>query len=163
MTGTHDHPRYSISVAAELAGMHPQTLRLYDANAIARGNPELTPEHLLVALIDQDGGIASRILEKAGDSPAAVRARLEERLSQLPRMEGANAQPQASRALRAALESAFAEAESLKDEYVASEHLLLALADAGGLDRAAIMKAIVDVRGGQRASSPAAEGTYRAP
>src|SRR5204863_6725671 len=84
-------------------------------DAIARGNPELTPDHLLLALIDQDGGIASRILEKAGDSPAAVRARLEERLSQLPRMEGANAQPQASRALRAALESAFAEAESLKD------------------------------------------------
>jgi ATP-dependent Clp protease ATP-binding subunit ClpB len=96
-------------------------------DAIARGNPELTPEHLLAALVDQDGGVAPRILEKAGESPAALRARLEEQLSRLPRMEGANAQPQASRSLRAALEAAFAEAEALKDEYVAVEHLLLAL------------------------------------
>jgi ATP-dependent Clp protease ATP-binding subunit ClpB len=131
-------------------------------DAIARGNPELTPEHLLVALIDQEGGVASRVIEKAGDSPAAVRTRLEERLSQLPRIEGSNAQPQASRALRAALEAAFGEAEALKDEYVAVEHLLLALSEAGGLDRAAVMKAVIDIRGGQRASSPDAEGTYAA-
>ena len=131
-------------------------------DAIARGNPELTPEHLLAALVDQDGGVAPRILEKAGESPAALRARLEERLSRLPRMEGANAQPQASRSLRAALEAAFGEAEALKDEYVAVEHLLLALSEAGGLDRAALLKAVADVRGGQRAASPDAEGNYAA-
>src|SRR3954454_20023404 len=131
-------------------------------DAIARGNPELTPEHLLAALVDQEGGVAPRILEKAGESPAALRARLDERLSRLPRMEGANAQPQASRSLRAALEAAFAEAEALKDEYVAVEHLLLALSEAGGLDRAALLKAVADVRGGQRAASPDAEGTYAA-
>jgi ATP-dependent Clp protease ATP-binding subunit ClpB len=131
-------------------------------DAIARGNPELTPEHLLAALVDQEGGVAPRILEKAGESPSALRARLEERLSQLPRMEGGNAQPQASRATRAALEAAFAEAEALKDEYVAVEHLLLALAEAGGLDRQALMKAVIDVRGGQRAASPDAEGMYAA-
>src|SRR5437764_2514045 len=131
-------------------------------DAIARGNPELTPEHLLAALVDQDGGVAPRILEKAGESPAALRARLEEQLSRLPRMEGANAQPQASRSLRAALEAAFAEAEALKDEYVAVEHLLLALSEAGGLDRAALLKAVADVRGGQRVTSPEAEGTYAA-
>ena len=131
-------------------------------DAIARGNPELTPEHLLAALVDQDGGVAPRILEKAGESPAALRARLDEQLSRLPRMEGANAQPQASRSLRAALEAAFAEAEALKDEYVAVEHLLLALSEAGGLDRAALLKAVADVRGGQRAASPDAEGNYAA-
>jgi ATP-dependent Clp protease ATP-binding subunit ClpB len=131
-------------------------------DAIARGNPELTPEHLLAALVDQDGGVAPRILEKAGESVPALRSRLEEQLSQLPRMEGANAQPAASRGTRAALESAFAEAEALKDEYVAVEHLLLALSEAGGLDRAAILKAIAEVRGGQRATSPDAEGTYAA-
>ncbi|HZI34575.1 MAG TPA: AAA family ATPase [Gaiellales bacterium] len=131
-------------------------------DAIARGNPELTPEHLLAALVDQDGGVAPRILEKAGESPAALRARLEEQLSRLPRMEGANAQPQASRSLRAALEAAFGEAEALKDEYVAVEHLLLALSEAGGLDRAALLKAVADVRGGQRAASPDAEGNYAA-
>jgi ATP-dependent Clp protease ATP-binding subunit ClpB len=131
-------------------------------DAIARGNPELTPEHLLAALVDQDGGVAPRILEKAGESPAALRARLEEQLSRLPRMEGANAQPQASRSLRAALEAAFGEAEALNDEYVAVEHLLLALSEAGGLDRAALLKAVADVRGGQRAASPDAEGNYAA-
>ncbi len=131
-------------------------------DAIARGNPELTPAHLLAALIDQEGGVGPRMLEKAGESPAAVRARLEEQLAALPRMEGATAQPAASRALRAALENAFAEAEGLKDEYVAVEHLLLALAEAGGLDRQAILKALVDVRGGQRANSPDAEGNYAA-
>jgi ATP-dependent Clp protease ATP-binding subunit ClpB len=131
-------------------------------DAIARGNPELTPEHLLAALVDQEGGVAPRILEKAGESPAALRARLDEQLSRLPRMEGANAQPQASRSLRAALEAAFAEAEALKDEYVAVEHLLLALSEAGGLDRAALLKAVADVRGGQRAASPDAEGNYAA-
>jgi ATP-dependent Clp protease ATP-binding subunit ClpB len=131
-------------------------------DATARGNPELTPAHLLAALIDQEGGVAPRMLEKAGESPAAVRARLEEQLAALPRMQGANAQPQASRALRAALENAFAEAEGLKDDYVAVEHLLLALAETGGLDRQAILKALVDVRGGQRANSPDAEGNYAA-
>jgi ATP-dependent Clp protease ATP-binding subunit ClpB len=131
-------------------------------DATARGNPELTPAHLLAALIDQEGGVAPRMLEKAGESPAAVRARLEEQLATLPRMQGANAQPQAGRALRAALENAFAEAEGLKDEYVAVEHLLLALAEAGGLDRQSILKALVDVRGGQRANSPDAEGNYAA-
>src|SRR3954464_8568369 len=131
-------------------------------DAIARGNPELTPEHLLEALVDQDGGVAPRILEKAGESPTALRARLEEQLSRLPRREGATAQPQASRSLRAALEAAFAEAEALKDEYVAVEHLLLALSEGGGLDRAALLKAVADVRGGQRAASPDAEGNYAA-
>src|SRR2546428_4172293 len=102
------------------------------------------------------------MLGKAGESPSAVRARIEEQLGGLPRMQGANAQPQASRALRSALDSAFAEAEGLKDEYVAVEHLLLALAESGGLDRQAILKALVDVRGGQRANSPDAEGNYAA-
>ena len=131
-------------------------------DAIARGNPELTPDHLLAALIDQQDSVSARVLEKAGESPSAVRAAAEQRLSALPRMQGANAQPQASRALRAVLESAFAEAEALNDEYVASEHLLLALADGASVDRQAIMKALVDVRGGQRATSPEAEGTYAA-
>src|SRR5947209_10510709 len=131
-------------------------------DAITRGNPELTPDHLLLALIDQQDSVAARVLEKAGESATAVRTAAEQRLSALPRMEGANAQPQASRALRAVLEAAFAEAEALKDEYVASEHLLLALSETAGVDRQAILKALVDVRGGQRVTSPEAEGTYAA-
>ena len=130
--------------------------------ALERGNPEITPDHLLVALLDQEASVAGRVLEKAGHSPAVVRAAADERVARLPRMEGGNSTPPASRALRDTLEAAFSEAESLKDEYVAVEHLLLALAKRADLDRAAIMKALVEVRGGQRVSSPDAEGTYEA-
>jgi ATP-dependent Clp protease ATP-binding subunit ClpB len=131
-------------------------------DALTRGNPELTPDHLLVALLDQEGGVAPRILEKAGTNAGEVRAAAEARLGALPRIEGAQQSPTASRALREALERSFSEAEALKDEYVAVEHFLLALADGAGLDRAAIMKAIVEVRGGRNVTSADAEGTYEA-
>jgi ATP-dependent Clp protease ATP-binding subunit ClpB len=131
-------------------------------DAIARGNPELTPAHLLLALLDQQGGVAARMLEKAGESPAEIRVRLAAKVDALPRIEGANQQPQASYALRQALERAFSEAEGLKDEYVAVEHLLLATSDEGDIDRGAVMKALVDVRGGRNVTSPDAEGTYEA-
>jgi ATP-dependent Clp protease ATP-binding subunit ClpB len=130
--------------------------------AISRGNPELTPDHLLLALLDQEGGVAARILEKAGIHPAELRATVDARIGSLPRIEGANQQPSASYATRQALEKAFSEAEALKDEYVAVEHLLLALCDAAGIDRQAVLKAVIEVRGGQRATSPEAEGTYAA-
>jgi ATP-dependent Clp protease ATP-binding subunit ClpB len=131
-------------------------------DAITRGNPELTPDHLLVALLDQEGGVAPRILEKSGANAGEVRAAAEARLGALPRIEGAQQSPTASRALREVLERSFSEAEALKDEYVAVEHFLLALADGAGLDRAAIMKAIVEVRGGRNVTSADAEGTYEA-
>jgi ATP-dependent Clp protease ATP-binding subunit ClpB len=131
-------------------------------DAISRSNPELTPDHLLLALLDQDGGVAPRILEKAGTNAGEVRAAVEARLGTLPRIEGAQQSPTASRALREALERSFSEAEALKDEYVAVEHFLLALADGAGLDRAAIMKAIVEVRGGRSVTSADAENTYEA-
>jgi ATP-dependent Clp protease ATP-binding subunit ClpB len=131
-------------------------------DAITRGNPELTPDHLLLALLDQEGGVAPRILEKAGVNAAEVRSAADARLGALPRIEGAQQSPTASRALREALERSFSEAEALKDEYVAVEHFLLALADGAGLDRAAIMKAIVEVRGGRNVTSADAEGTYEA-
>jgi ATP-dependent Clp protease ATP-binding subunit ClpB len=130
--------------------------------AVQNGNPEITTDHLLLALLDQDQSVSGRVLEKAGESPSAIRAATEERLGRLARMEGANVQPAASRALRDALERAFTEAEALKDEYVAVEHLLLGLADPAGLDRAAIMQALVEVRAGQRVTSQDAEGTYEA-
>jgi ATP-dependent Clp protease ATP-binding subunit ClpB len=130
--------------------------------AVSLGNPELTPHHLLLALLDQDGSVAARILEKAGANPSELRARISATVESLPRIEGAQQQPAASRAMRQALEDAFTEAEALRDEYVAVEHLRLALAAGAGLDRAAIIRALADVRGGQRVTSPEAEGTYEA-
>ncbi len=131
-------------------------------DAMSRGNPELTADHLLVALLDQEGGVAPRLLEKAGQSPAEVRSRAEQRLAQLPRMEGANAQPQAGYGLRQVLERAFTEAEALNDEYVAVEHLVLAMAEPAGIDRQVVLKALVEIRGGRNVTSPDAEGTYEA-
>ncbi len=130
--------------------------------AVANGNPELTPDHLLLALLDQESSVAARILEKAGESPAELRARTAAAVDALPRIEGARQQPGASPAARRVLEQAFSEAEALKDEYVAVEHLLLALASGAGLDRAALMKALADVRGGRTVTSADAEGTYEA-
>ena len=75
--------------------------------ALERGNPEITPDHLLVALLDQESSVAGRVLEKAGHPPAAVRAAADERLARLPRVEGGNSTPPASRALRDTLEAAF--------------------------------------------------------
>jgi ATP-dependent Clp protease ATP-binding subunit ClpB len=130
--------------------------------ALRRGNPELTPAHLLLALLEQEEGVAGRILQKAGANAAEARDAAEAKVGALPRVEGARSQPAAGPALRRTLERAFSEAEALKDDYVAVEHLLLALADDAGLDRAAILRAMVEVRGGQRVTSPDAEGTYEA-
>jgi ATP-dependent Clp protease ATP-binding subunit ClpB len=58
-------------------------------DAIARGNPELTPGHLVLAMLDQEGGVAARMLEKAGEHPAEVRARVAATVDALPRIEGA--------------------------------------------------------------------------
>ena len=93
-----------------------------------------------------------------------MRAAAEQRLAQLPRIEGASSQPH-GRPRRSARRSSarFTEAEALKDEYVAVEHLLLALADRRRpRPQAAIMKALVEVRGGRDVTSPDAEGTYEA-
>jgi ATP-dependent Clp protease ATP-binding subunit ClpB len=130
--------------------------------AVSRGNPELAPQHLLLALLDQDGSVAARILERAGVNPSELRARTAAAVDALPRIEGAQQQPAASAPTRKVLEQAFSEAEALKDEYVAVEHLLLALAPTTDLDRAALLKAVSEIRGGRNVTSADAEGTYEA-
>ncbi|HUZ84379.1 MAG TPA: Clp protease N-terminal domain-containing protein, partial [Gaiellales bacterium] len=139
-----------------------EALSAAQGDALRRGNPEVTPHHLLAALLDQSDGPAGRILEKAGERGPLLRQTAEARIAELPRVEGSNAVPQPSHALRQVLDGAFGEAERLKDDYVAVEHLLLALSAPAALDRQAIMQALVDVRGGQRVTSPEAEGTYAA-
>jgi ATP-dependent Clp protease ATP-binding subunit ClpB len=128
------------------------------AQELARrvGNPELTPDHLALALLDQE--LPRTLLERAGASPAAVRSEAEARLAQQPSVSG-GAQPQVSTAFRKALDDAFAEATQLQDEYVSVEHLLLALAL---VPRDALLAALQDVRGGQRVTSQDPEGSYQA-
>jgi ATP-dependent Clp protease ATP-binding subunit ClpB len=128
------------------------------AQELARraGNPEITPDHLAIALLDQE--LPRTLAERAGANPAALRNEAEARLAQQPSVSG-GAQPQASTAFRKALDDAFAEATQLQDEYVSVEHLLLAL---GLVPRDALLAALQQVRGGLRVTSQDPEGSYQA-
>lgn len=117
------------------------------------GNPELYPEHLLLALLDQD-------LPKAlVPDPDGLRAETEAKLAAKPRLEGAQQQPGLSAALSKVLDRAADEAKRLEDDYVSTEHLLLAL---DVVPRDELLARIKEVRGGQRVTSQDPEGTYQA-
>jgi ATP-dependent Clp protease ATP-binding subunit ClpB len=129
-----------------------------------------------VALLNQDGGIAPRIVEKAGGNPASLVQRLQQVIERLPRVSGPGApagQVYISPRLNEVLSGAEAEAQRMKDDYVSVEHLLLALADlkqgavsdalrAAGLTREKLLESAAAVRGGQRVTSQTPEGTYEA-
>src|SRR5579864_1304323 len=95
--------------------------------ASEHGNPELLPIHLLVALIEDKEGIVSPVLEKIGIGPQAVLSDLYRELEKLPKISGEAAQAALSNAANKLLEQAFKEASNFKDEYVSTEHLLLAI------------------------------------
>jgi ATP-dependent Clp protease ATP-binding subunit ClpB len=117
------------------------------------GNPELYPEHLLLALLDQE--LPRALVE----SPDELRSSAEQRLATKPRLEGATQQPQVSAALGKVFDRAFDEAKKLEDDYVSTEHLLLAL---DVVPRDQLLAKIAEVRGGQRVTSQDPEGTYQA-
>src|SRR5246127_2385284 len=125
------------------------------AQELARrmGNPELYPEHLVIALLDQE---LPRELVPDAD---ALRAQAEATLSTKPRIDGAQQQPTVSAALSRVLDRAFDEAKRMQDDYVSTEHLLLAL---DVVPREQLEAKISAVRGGQRVTSQDPEGTYQA-
>src|SRR5256886_4531718 len=125
------------------------------AQELARrnGNPELYPEHLLLALLDQE---LPRELVPDVD---ALRAEAEATLAQKPRIEGSQQQPAVSAAFSKVLDRAFDEARKLEDEYVAAQHLLLAL---DVVPRDALLAKIAEVTAGRRVTSADPEGTYQA-
>src|SRR5689334_21802911 len=90
-----------------------------------RGNPELYPEHLLLALRDQE--LARTLVERSGYETSTLRTEAEQRLGSRPRIEGATQQPTVSRAFSELLDRASEEARSMDDDYISVEHLLLAL------------------------------------
>src|SRR5258708_20610966 len=91
------------------------------------GHPEITPEHALLALIEQQGGIVPEILRKINADPSAVATAVRGELAKMPSAQGGS-QPGLSARLRQVTNAAESEAERLKDDYVSTEHLLLALA-----------------------------------
>src|SRR5512138_636843 len=126
--------------------------------AAEHGNPELQPLHLLAALLEDREGIVPPVLEKIGIGPQAALAEVNRERARLPRVAGASAQPSLSSNAQRLLDQAFKEADNFKDEYVSTEHLLLAAAqlkgDAAqeilarlGASHDAILKALTAVRG----------------
>ena len=135
------------------------------------GHPEITPEHILLTLLEQREGIVPSIARKLNADPAALAAAVRTELGRAPRAHG-GAQAGLSPRLRAVADFAEQEAGRLKDEYVSTEHLLIAIASEGGrsaasrllqqhgMTRDAIMQALTAVRGSQRVTSQNPESTY---
>ena len=141
--------------------------------AVAAGNPQLEPVHLLLALLEQPDGVAAPLLDAVGVDRAANAAQAGALLRQLPSASGSTvSSPEASRAMIAVLSAAGERAREIGDEYVATEHLLVGLAQAGGpvadLLRSAgttadeLFEAFPKVRGSARVTSADPEGTYQA-
>ncbi|MCX5745899.1 MAG: type VI secretion system ATPase TssH, partial [Proteobacteria bacterium] len=97
--------------------------------AIARHHAEIGPEHLLFALLEQEGGVVPRILTKLGADAQIVRADLERSFGKLARVHGSALDADASRAFKDTWEAAGKAAGEMKDEFVSTEHFLLALAE----------------------------------
>src|SRR6201997_2588981 len=145
------------------------------ANELAaeHGNPELQPVHLLAALLEDKEGIVPPVLEKIGVGPQAVLSAVYRELEKLPKVSGEAAQPGLSNSTNKLLEQAFKEASNFKDEYVSTEHLVLAATQAKkdaaqqiltqhGATYEAILKALTSVRGSQKVTDQNTEAKYQA-
>ncbi len=123
-------------------------------------HPEVVPAHLLVALLGQEEGIVLPMLHKVGVDVVSARNRAVDELAGLPKAYGSDAQ--LSKELRGVLEAADQIRDDLQDEYLSTEHLLLALADSVGVDRETLLGALREVRGSHRVTSPTPENEYEA-
>ncbi|HLJ78295.1 MAG TPA: ATP-dependent chaperone ClpB [Acidobacteriaceae bacterium] len=141
--------------------------------ASENGNPEILPLHLLSALLADKEGVIPSVLEKVGVPLGQLDAKAHDAVSQLPKISGAAAQPGASHALNQVFDQAFKEAEEFKDEYVSTEHLLLALTRqkndgaqlllaSFGATHDAVLKSLASVRGNQRVTDQNPEAKYQA-
>ncbi|WP_210439092.1 ATP-dependent chaperone ClpB [Nocardioides xinjiangensis] len=139
--------------------------------ATTGGNSTTEPIHLLVALLRQEDGATRSLVQKAGVDPATLLAQAEGVQQQLPRATGSTVQqPAASAALTRVLASSLDLAGSMKDDYVATDHLLVAIATVespaqrvltdAGLTAAGLREAITAVRGSRRVTSESAEASY---
>jgi ATP-dependent Clp protease ATP-binding subunit ClpB len=129
------------------------------AQELARraGNPEVYPEHLALALLDQE--LPRTLVERAGQSVADLRAQAEAALAGKPAVQGGAQQPRASAAFSRVLDDAFEQARSMDDEFVSAEHLVLALEL---VDRKALLESLKAIRGAKRVTSQDPEGSYQA-
>ena len=127
--------------------------------ARARANPEVTPDHLLVALLGQPESVVLAIIQRVGADILALRNRLEDAIAKLPRAYGG--QTHISKELTEVLEVADRARAELTDDYLSTEHLLLALAGGLRLDREQLLAALREVRGSHRITSQNPETSYQ--
>ncbi len=134
---------------------------------------QIDPEHLLLSLLQQTDGVVPQIVQKLGGSSQALQQRLESDLAARPKVYGAMTQVGLSRALQEVLQSAEREAGQMRDDYVSTEHLFIALTDpqagqvaqflaAFGMTKDAILRVLTAIRGSQRVTTPTPESTYQA-
>jgi len=150
-------------------------LQAAQAKAVRYSHQQIDVEHLLAALLEQEGGLAPSIFNKAGIVHDGLRARLEQELDRMPKVTGPSGAPDqlyVTGRLNRLLTQADEETGKLKDEFVSVEHLLLAMTDDGGaagrlfkefgISRERLMRALQEVRGSQRVTSQTPETTYQA-
>ncbi len=130
-------------------------------HAASSNHPELTPAHLLDALLQQQETMTRPLLSQVGVDPDVLAGKVQEQLSRLPRAQG-GAEPGLSREAREVLEAADQIRRDLGDDYVSVEHLVLALADQIGVTKDALLTALRAVRGNHRVTTPDPEQTYQA-
>jgi ATP-dependent Clp protease ATP-binding subunit ClpB len=128
--------------------------------AKANSNPEVTPDHLLAALLGQEEGVVLPVLEKVGLPIYQLRTRTAEAIARMPKAYGSEARM--SRELTAVMDKADAARVELRDEYLSTEHLLLALEERLDVTREQLLAALKDVRGSHRVTSQNPEEQYRA-
>jgi len=141
--------------------------------ANSRKNGAIEPEHLLFALLDQEGGIVAPLLQKVGADIASLRHNVVAALDRLARVSGDAAQPHLSTETNRLLENAEHEADALKDQYISTEHLLMGflllkggaatkILKDSGVSRESILKALEGLRGGERVTDQNPEEKYQA-
>jgi ATP-dependent Clp protease ATP-binding subunit ClpB len=148
-----------------------EALQAAASEAVRRGNPEVIPEHILVAILNQDGGVGAPLVERAGGDPKALSREFEERLRGLPQVTG-GAQPMFGRRTTPLLKAVEEEAKALKDDFVSVEHFLLAAAKKDkdvqlvlsrhGLSYEKLLQALAQIRGNQRVTDQDPEGKFQA-
>ncbi|HET7058646.1 MAG TPA: ATP-dependent chaperone ClpB [Nitrospiraceae bacterium] len=148
-----------------------EALQAASAHAMRRSHQGIDVEHLLLALLEQQGGIGPSLLEAAGVSAAAAKQAAEQALAKLPQVQGSGGSPgqlHVTSRLSQVITRAEQEMQTLRDDYVSVEHALLAMVEEGGIfrrlgvTRDRFLSALQQVRGNQRVTSQDPEGTYEA-
>src|ERR671924_170040 len=162
-----DANRFTEKVQEALSGAQTKAIRL--------SHQQIDVEHVLAALLEQERGLATSILQRVGVDVAALKRRTDQELERLPKVAGPSGAPEqiyVTGRLNRLLVQAEDEAKKLKDEYLSVEHLLLAMVEDGGaagrvfkelgITRERLMQALQEVRGSQRVTSQTPEATYEA-